>query len=200
MPVWWGQTVLALNCSLCRAVSRCYAQRVCMWCICVYVSAFASLLNTPLVLSDLALLASLASLQYRGASFCSQGKAPASQICNADFTPRIKWHYSEGHPHSTGSDLNCTHVPLNFFFEAFCWIFKAECPIVTSAAQITLITTCGSNSIAEMKFQLAQIRCVLVHVFLPPVQSKNPQQATVIAWLLRWAQKPVDAIRDPEAK
>lgn len=116
MPVWWGQTVSALNCSMCRAVCRCYARRVCMWCICVYVSAFATLLNTPLVLSDLALLASLASLQYRGVSFCSQGKAPASQICNADFTPRIKWHYSEGHPHSAGSDLNCTHVPLNFFF------------------------------------------------------------------------------------
>lgn len=82
----------------------------------MYVSAFASLLNTPLVLSDLVLLASLANPQYRGTNFCSQGKAPDSQIRNADFAPRIKWHSSEVHPHSAGSDLNCTSVPLNYYY------------------------------------------------------------------------------------
>lgn len=71
-----------------------------------------------------------------------------------------------------------------FFFLAFCWIFAAECPIVTSAAQITLITTCGSNSIAEMKWPKSAVSLF--------VCFKNTEQARIIAWLLRWAQKPID--------
>lgn len=59
------------------------------------------------------------------------------------------------------------------FFKGFCWIFAAECPTVTTAAQITLITTCGSNSIAVMKFQLGRICCVLVHEFLPALRGSN---------------------------
>lgn len=95
------KTVSALV-GLFAAIGRCCAWLVC---VCVHVMrAFVLLLNVPLVLSDLIVLASLAIPQYRnGANFYWEGKAPDSHICNADFTLGIKWHYCEGHPHSVGS-------------------------------------------------------------------------------------------------
>lgn len=110
--------------------------------VCVYIlSSFVLLLNTPQFISDLVLLPSHARRpphQYKQeAGVCSKGKAAESRICNADFSPQDQVALLWRTPTISRKRLKWCSRPRHFL-KAFCWLWTAQCPVVTS---------CGSDHI-----------------------------------------------------